>query len=206
MAGLAGTPLSLEFLTGGQPNHFANAVFVVGAMLITQWLFLCPRGRLKLQLTEKGRPLWLSVATAALAATLLSMAFIATMLEIPGWWGQVWSPVEGLYHVVWLTMGMMWFLWALLFHVYWRGKDRWTYLTRMLKWLIRGSILEMLVAAPVQAMVWDRWKDCYCSRGSYTGLVLGGTVLMWAFGPGILLLFLREEYRREIVVKERRAK
>jgi hypothetical protein len=32
---------------------------------------------------------------------------------------------------------------------------------------------------------------------SYTGLVFGATVMIWAFGPGLLFLFLREQgYRR----------
>ncbi len=34
--------------------------------------------------------------------------------------------------------------------------------------------------------------------GSYAGLVLGATVMIWAFGPGLLFLFLREaRYRTE---------
>ena len=40
-------------------------------------------------------------------------------------------------------------------------------------------------------------NDCYCATGSYTGLILGGTVLLWTFGPGLVLMFLREKDRRE---------
>jgi hypothetical protein len=45
------------------------------------------------------------------------------------------------------------------------------------------------------------WKtdedDCWCARGSYTALVFSATVMLWAFGPGLLFLFLREaRYRR----------
>ena len=61
---------------------------------------------------------------------------------------------------------------------------------------VKGSFLEMFVGIGVFA--WNPQKeDCYCARGSYTALIFGGTVLLWCFGPGIILLFLREKYRRE---------
>jgi hypothetical protein len=41
-----------------------------------------------------------------------------------------------------------------------------------------------------------RQRECYCARGTYTTLVLAGTVLLWAFGPGVILLYAREKYRR----------
>jgi len=59
---------------------------------------------------------------------------------------------------------------------------------------IAGSLLEVFVSIPVYA---TRQEQCYCARGSYAGLVLGTTALLWAFGPGIFLLFLREKQRRE---------
>ena len=65
----------------------------------------------------------------------------------------------------------------------------------MIRGLIAGSVLEVMVAVPVH--VWAaRQRDCYCCRGSYTTLVIAGTVLIWAFGPGIILLYMREKYRR----------
>ena len=81
-----------------------------------------------------------------------------------------------------------------LLYVYSPGMDRKTYLGKMLKWLIGGSILELLVATPIHAMVWNRAKYvCDCTQGSYVGLVLGGVVLVWTFGPGVVLLFQQEK-------------
>jgi hypothetical protein len=66
----------------------------------------------------------------------------------------------------------------------------------MARGLIIGSVLELIVAAGV--FIWKTDEDnCWCARGSYTGLVFGATVMIWAFGPGLLFLFLREQaYRR----------
>ncbi|MGC8540669.1 MAG: hypothetical protein ACP5QA_08580, partial [Phycisphaerae bacterium] len=73
-----------------------------------------------------------------------------------------------------------------------------TQLERTLRVLFAGSILELLVSAPVHVMVLRSKSkgECLCETGSYTGLVLGGTVLLWTFGPGIVLLFLHEAARR----------
>ncbi|MHC4409176.1 MAG: FmdB family zinc ribbon protein [Planctomycetota bacterium] len=68
-------------------------------------------------------------------------------------------------------------------------------LIRILRALIAGTVLELLVAAPVHAACYKR-DDCYCTRGSYTALVFGGTALFWVFGPGVFLLYLRERKRR----------
>ena len=67
----------------------------------------------------------------------------------------------------------------------------------MIRALIAGSILEVFIAVPVHVWAVNRQQDCYCCRGTYTTLVLAGTMLLWAFGPGIVLLYWREKYRRE---------
>ena len=67
---------------------------------------------------------------------------------------------------------------------------------KVIKGLVAGSFLEIFVAVPVH--VWAaRQRECYCCRGTYTTLIFAGAVLLWAFGPGIVLLYKREAYRRE---------
>ena len=99
-----------------------------------------------------------------------------------------------------LALAVSWGVWTAVFFAYWRQGDRMTQYRRMLRGLLAGSILELLVSAPVHVLALrssdGREDNCYCTRGSYTGLVFGGTVLLWVFGPGIVLLFLREKARR----------
>jgi hypothetical protein len=65
----------------------------------------------------------------------------------------------------------------------------------MINSLITGSIMDLFVAIGVYA--WNpQQDDCWCARGAYTGLVLGATVMIWLFGPGIILLFLRRQRER----------
>lgn len=205
MEGASGTPLWITLFLrefGVYPENrelenVINATLILGAVVNTQWLFLCPRGQLAVRLGDEGRPLVRSIIVAALLFTLLSTAMAATLFELLGWW-----QAENLF-AIWAVMGCAWLIWAIIFYFYWQGKDRKTFLSKTLKWLFGGSILELLVAAPVHAMVWKREPHgCYCSTGSYTGLVLGGVVLLWTFGPGLLLLFIYEKQRREPLLSD----
>ena len=92
-------------------------------------------------------------------------------------------------------MVLLWALWAAVFHHLWRNLDHRTAVSRTTRALLAGTVLELLVAAPIHAWAMRKDDECYCARGSYTGLVFGGTVLIWLFGPGIVLLAMRERKR-----------
>jgi hypothetical protein len=199
-AGLLGV---LGLWTKSESGYWASVGIYVGVFLLTQWLLLCPRGRLRLQVNQTGRPMIVSVVSAGLAAALLSIGLLACVLELAGGWQEFAFRTD--VHDTWLsrscpallTLAVAWAVWAGLFFLYWRQGDHCNWAGRVLRGLLAGSILELLVAAPAQAFAVRHEKEnCYCELGSYTGLVLGGTVLLWCFGPGVALLFLREERRR----------
>jgi hypothetical protein len=184
-------------------GYARDALLVLGTLLIAQWGFLRPRHGWTARLTTVARPLKTAVVSAALMAMLLSIGLGSLVLEIPGWWmafleygsdngsGATWGMIG-----VWGAMLFLWAFWACVFFVYWRQGDRYTQLGKMIRGLVAGSLLEFFVAIP--AHVWaTRQRGCYCATGTYTTLVFAGTVLLWAFGPGICLLYWREKYRRE---------
>lgn len=174
-----------------------------GLFLGTQWLFLSPQGNWRVRLGQTGRPLRRSVVVAAFWAAVLSVGLCATVAEVARVWQKLAFREDSIeqprYWPALVALAASWTIWAAVFFAYWRRGDRMTQLQRMLRGLLAGSILELLIAAPVHAWALrsaDGEEECYCVRGSYTGLVLGGTVLLWTFGPGLVLLFLREKARR----------
>jgi hypothetical protein len=167
------------------------AIFL-GSMLATQWMFLRPRRGWTVALGETARPMKAAVVAAAFIAMMLTVGLIATLVELVNLWDDLidhdWAvPTAAL--IVWIS-------WALVFHAYWRKATRFEQLRAMAHGLIVGSILELIVASGV--FIWKSDEDdCWCARGSYAGLVFGATVMIWAFGPGLIFLFLREaRYRR----------
>ncbi len=187
-------------------SYWCFFAFCLGVFLLTQWFFLCPRGNRRLYVSATGRPMGLSLGIAALMAALLSVALLATVLQITGTWKSFadhwrweWTDsfVENGYPLPpLLALLAAWAIWIVVFFIYFRQRDHFNWAGKILRGLIGGSILELLIAGPAQALSSEQ-KDCYCARGSYTGLVLGGTVLFWCFGPGIALLFIRERQRRQ---------
>lgn len=196
-AGLIGTVLVVNPLVADSDLGYGiNFVVVVGLLLVSQWMFLRPGKGWSVRMVSEGRPLKSSVIAAGVMAMLLTVGLVACLLELPNWWenildGDDWGGTIG----VGVSMLAVWGFWTWVFFVYWRQGDRYTQLGRMIRGLVAGSILETIVAVPVH--IWaTRQRDCYCCRGSYTTLVIAGTVLIWVFGPGIVLLYMREKYRR----------
>ncbi len=200
-AGLFGTPLTPgELWELEQLGYGINLVLVLGLGLLGQWAFLRPGKGFTVRLATQGRPLKSAVIAAAVMAMLLTAGLISLLMELPNWWQPTMEAHDGWGIVyIWAGMLVIWGIWAAVFFIYWRQADRYTQLGKMIRWLIVGSVLETFIAVPVH--VWAaRQRECYCCRGTYTTLVLAGTVLLWAFGPGIILLYWREKYRRQRVL------
>ena len=194
--GILGTVLTVNAVAKDDRLPYAiNTIVVIGIVLLAQWAFLRPGKNWKVRLTAEGRPLKSSVFAAALMSMLLTTGAISLVLEFPDLWeGLMDSDSFLVLAGVCGVMLVIWGIWAWIFFVYWKQGDRYTQSGKMIRGLIAGSILEIMVAVPVQ--IWaTRQRDCYCCRGSYTTLILAGTVLIWAFGPGIILLYMREKYR-----------
>ena len=88
-----------------------------------------------------------------------------------------------------LAIGLaVWALWSGVF--YWTGRNRAAtdVLAQQCRYLLRGSILELLIAVPTHIAA--RVRD-YCCAGFYTflGIAFGISVMLFSFGPGVFFLF-----------------
>jgi len=196
IAGFLGTPF---FYLPIDVDEFGGygivTILFLGLLFLSQWWFLRPRYGRSLQLAAVSRPLKSAIITVAFMAMLLTTGLIAGVFEIFDSWEQLIESKVALISI-WISMLLLWGIWAWIFYVYWRQGERYTQLGKMIRGLVCGSLLEMFIAIPVH--IWaTRQQKCYCARGTYTTLVFSGIVLLWAFGPGIILLYKREKYRRE---------
>ena len=197
----------IYLLTGGydagEEIRIAYTLVFLGLIILSQWLFLRPRGDRRVQLSESGRPMKIALVTAAFLAMLLSAGLILTLLEVfdPDITGAIFDGLDGGDRDTSSLIGfylvclLVWLTWAVVFFIYWKQDRMITGTGRMITALLAGSILEFFIAIGVYA--WNPNKeDCWCARGSYTGLVFGATVMIWAFGPGLVLLFLKKQRDR----------
>ena len=93
-----------------------------------------------------------------------------------------------------LTIIIFWIIWAIIFHRYAKSDSPDALIKRAVRWLLRGSILELLVAVPSHVIV-RRRDDCCAPAGTFWGIATGISVMLLCFGPGVYFLFV-EKFQR----------
>jgi hypothetical protein len=134
--------------------------------------------------------------TAALAASFTALLMLAGVCAFAaGLYGDdasesVFVPASDAgvnpVAVVLLAWIALWALWGALFHLHLRRSA--APLSAILSWLIKGSVLELLIAVPAHVIAHQR-KDCSAPGVTAFGIVTGLAVLLLCFGPGVLSLY-----------------
>lgn len=101
---------------------------------------------------------------------------------------------NGLFYdkFLWTTAGpfalwaILWVIWGIIFYLYFRKSTGAT--SRAISWLLKGSVLELLVAIPCHVIV-RRREDCCAPLVTSFGIVTGIAVMLLSFGPSVLFLF-----------------
>ena len=88
-----------------------------------------------------------------------------------------------------ITVLAFWLVWAVIFRSFAKSDDPDALLKRSTRWLLRGSILELLVAVPSHVIV-RRRDDCCAPIGTFWGIATGISVMLLCFGPGVFFLFV----------------
>jgi len=171
-------------------------VFALSIMLVAQLLFIFGAGTKDLCKPIRRRRLWLPVTVAAaMLAVLAGAGLLATseLLDIDDDWLEY-----GFFPLV----GLNWIVWGVLLFIYTRHVTRFRAIQRMVGVALAGSLLELLSTIPSHIIV-SRRPGCLVGLCTMAGIAGGVYVMFWAFGPGIVLLFLWERRQREQADAER---
>jgi hypothetical protein len=130
---------------------------------------------------------------AALTAMLTAAAIWAIGFAARGddFWSSFWE------HAIYIAAFLvgLWLLWGIFFYLYLRNSS--APLTRVISWLLRGSVLELLIAVPCHIIV-RRRQDCSAPIATSFGITTGIAIMLLSFGPSVLLLYKKrlDEYSR----------
>jgi hypothetical protein len=143
----------------------------------TSWRRLKPRRHVAVSAALTGFFIGLLATSAVLSLTL----------ALPG---------DGVFDGKWLGMPVLnwilmlwpalWFVWGIVFYRYCRGGSM--TLERVVSWMLKGSVLELLIAVPAHVIVRSR-GDCSAPVLTSWGIVTGVAVMLMCFGPGVLALY-----------------
>ena len=109
----------------------------------------------------------------------------ATNASVPGW--------QSVLSIL-VPVFVFWLVWAIIFRRATKSDEPDALLKRITRWLLRGSILELLVAVPSHIVV-RRRDDCCAPVGTFWGIATGISVMLLCFGPGVFFLFV-ERFNR----------
>lgn len=121
-----------------------------------------------------------SMLFALLAFAALSAMGVAALRDqfIDRFWAT-----EAEVLAIWTAL---WLVWAIVFYFYFRDSTRGV--TRAVSWLLKGSVLELLIAVPCHIIV-RRREDCSAPVATSFGIVTGVAIMLLSFGPSVLLLY-----------------
>ena len=83
---------------------------------------------------------------------------------------------------------LMWVVWGFIFLRWGKALEPKALIERQSRILYRGSILELLIAIPAHILVRNR-DYCCAGMSTFTGIVFGISVMIFAFGPGVFFLY-----------------
>ena len=194
-----------------EPAYWLNVGVLLPMMVGSQMLFLLPVVPMRM---SPGRPssLHASIIIAGLGAGILTlglaMGVLALVQLIGGWLGRsslsvfpyvgpngaafldpdAWGSSVFLIPLAFLVVS--WLLWCIPISRFLRRGQPLDRFGRLTGLLFAGTLLELLLLIPLEAMV-RRRADCYCGTGSFQALMGALLAAIWLLGPGIFLLLAR---------------
>ena len=186
--------LYLEFYQSWWGLGIYAAILVAGQALLlflsvdTSWRHARPRQHI--------------VVTAALASFFTVTLALSALFSIevavfgdkrpPPWEDKVDLFLNTLFGI-WIGL---WMIWGVVFYEYYR--DASNAVSRAVAWLLRGSVLELLIAVPAHVIVRQR-GDCSAPLVTGFGIVTGIAIMLLSFGPGVLALYKKriDAYHRK---------
>jgi hypothetical protein len=149
----------------------------------SQAVFIWTLGTVDLCKPLRRRRLIGPAAMAALMLTALVSGIILALSELFDYY-----PGRGEI-LFWTVLSINWLFWSVLFLLAYKNTPRLKIFSQWLTVLLAGSLLELLITIPAHIVV-SRRPGCFAGMYTGLGIVAGILVMFWAFGPGIIFLFL----------------
>jgi hypothetical protein len=177
----------LGALTGGLTATIILLLVTFGS----QALFVFSAGTLNLCRPIRRRRLLAPVIIASLMMTILVGGVSLSLLELFA------VDDEGIIiWIFWALIGVSWVVWSIVLFARYKEMDRYAAVKGLISTMLAGSLLELLVAVPSHIVV-SRRPGCFVGLATACGITSGIAVMLWSFGPGIVLMFLQKRREKE---------
>jgi hypothetical protein len=141
---------------------------------------------------KSRRPLLVPIITSGFFLGIL--LFVGLLSISAGMWGDKGPaflsnvPEEAAIAGFCIVPVIFWIAWGIIFYSRTEPDDPNTVIRRATSWMIKGSILEFLIAVPCHIAA-RRRDDCCAPIGTFLGIAAGISIMLMSFGPGVFFLF-----------------
>lgn len=177
------TSLSFIKKISAEPYNVWQYWAVLGVLALSQFLFLRVPVQLVLKRPVSRRSIWLPVIVSGFWFGLLIFGVTVALLEV-----SKQDKSERLLPFILAGAMVGWLIWTLVFLKISRGVEEGAAMRAQSHWLLRGSILELLIAVPSHIYVRQR-GECCAGILTFFGITMGITVMLLSFGPAVFLLY-----------------
>lgn len=177
--GLLLTPVWANWVI--DPSSVLPVAVVVAVLVICGLTLLIVPARASKRRPVARRSVWYPIVASGLLLGVLVFSGGMALEEFVNERGDITNQLLIAGGVVWICWSMF-FVWMTF-----RSDPSWIGM-RLHRFLIAGSVLELLVAVPTHIVV-RRRPDCCAGIATGMGICVGVVVMFIAFGPSVLLLY-----------------
>ena len=203
---LVTTPAFLIGFAGWAPKPEGIGTLLEGYSSYVTWIWLAVLATgqallllVPVHIAERRPPARRSVYTLAIVTAffLANLLFAGAMSIGPvvlkdGVWDN--GNLLGFPNLAIAGAVIFWIFWAVVFSRIANTVSPEAFFNRCIRWLLKGSILELLVAIPSHIIV-RRRDECCAQFFTFWGIAAGISVMLLCFGPGVYFLFV-ERFRK----------
>jgi hypothetical protein len=182
-------PYWLWFFAVMLPYDLSLSIGALLAMVMSQALFVLCLGTTDLHSPVPTYRAFLPVVLTAFMLTVLLAALCCALIDL--------FDVQGNIYFLWgflILLALSWIVWSIALFVKYGEKERYEMARKLLLVLIRGSLLELLIAIPSFIIV-GTCPGWFPKTLSGFAVSTGVFVMLWAFGPGIIFMYFARETR-----------
>ncbi|MCF6299833.1 MAG: hypothetical protein L3J52_01740 [Proteobacteria bacterium] len=180
-------PLFLLFSKGDWELISWYYIFIVPVLVLVQAVLLLVPIDVTLQRPIARRKIAVSALVTAIPMMLLVFMFCySVILMLTG--------EQGEDDYIWFIVGIAvfsWLMWGWLFYRNYSSDDPGAFTKKITRWLMRGSILELIVAVPSHIISRQR-EECCAPIFTLIGIATGLAIALLYFGPSIYFLFAKK--------------
>lgn len=172
------------------PQGTMWVLILAPVILFTQFLMVSATSKVNFCGAHAKNAIWIPAVIGGLLFAILSFGFIIGLAEV------LYLNSSQLTIILCLLIPISWIVWAIVFFLRYRGTNPDSATGKILRLVLAGSVLELIAMLPMHILASSR-GGCFAGLFTALGLSVGVCVAFWAFGPGIILLFIRH-YKKQI--------